>query len=186
MPHRLGWFALRSDTSVEDAEWLPARAAGFDAGFALAASLASTAQLEADPKSADAAKQLGATLAILAAIKEWETARMARAFPPEVKAKLRDNTREFHLASAGPNQWDLREMQSTKATHDASTSAATVVQFTNSNAGQPLQWIVRSASKELVTGVTLRINGKPVIDLKDRTLPSGGSLKYVGGSEAAV
>jgi len=97
MPHMLGWFALRSDTSVEDAEWLLARAAGFDAGFALAASLASTAQLEADPKSADAAKQFGATPAILAAIKEWETARMARAFPPEVKAKLRDNTREFHL-----------------------------------------------------------------------------------------
>jgi hypothetical protein len=60
MPHMLGWFALRADTSVEDAEWLLARAAGFDAGFALAASLASTAQLEADPESADAAKQFGA------------------------------------------------------------------------------------------------------------------------------
>jgi len=51
MPHMLGWFALRPDTSIEDAEWLLARAAGFDAGFALATSLASTAQLEADPSS---------------------------------------------------------------------------------------------------------------------------------------
>ena len=110
MPRMLGWFALRPDTSIEDAEWLLARAAGFDAGFALAASLASTAQLEADPDSADAAKQFGATPAILAAIKQWETARMAGAFPAGAKARLRDNTREFHLQPAGPGQWDLFEV----------------------------------------------------------------------------
>ena len=81
MPHMLGWFALRPDTSIEDAEWLLARAAGFKAGFALATSLASTAQLAADPSSADAAKRFGATPAILEAIRQWETARMADAFP---------------------------------------------------------------------------------------------------------
>ena len=107
MPHMLGWFALRPDTSIEDAEWLLARAAGFDAGFALAASLASTAQLAADPNSADAAKQFGATLAILEAIKQWETARMAGAFPPEVKAALRDNAREFHLEPVSAGGWNL-------------------------------------------------------------------------------
>jgi len=41
MPRMLGWFALRPDTSLEDAEWLLAKAAGFKAGFALATSLAS-------------------------------------------------------------------------------------------------------------------------------------------------
>ncbi len=107
MPHMLGWFALRPDTSIEDAEWMLARAAGYDAGFALAASLASTAQLGADPDSADALKQSGSTPAILAAVSRWEAARMAAAFPPEVKAMLRDNTREFHLESAGDGQWDL-------------------------------------------------------------------------------
>uniref|UniRef100_UPI00286D0C60 hypothetical protein n=1 Tax=Armatimonas sp. TaxID=1872638 RepID=UPI00286D0C60 len=44
MPRMLGWFALRPETTIEDAQWLLARAAGFDAGFALATSLASTAQ----------------------------------------------------------------------------------------------------------------------------------------------
>jgi hypothetical protein len=114
MPHMLGWFALRPETTVEDAEWLLARAAGFDSGFALAASLASTAQLQADPNSADAMKQFGATPAILAAVRQWESARMARAFPPEVKALLRDNTREFHLESAGDRQWDLYPMEKGK------------------------------------------------------------------------
>ena len=107
MPHMLGWFALNQDTTREDAEWLLARAAGYDAGFALATSLASTAQLAADPASAEALRQFGATPGILEAIRQWETARMAGAFPDNIKEALRDNSREFHLESAGPGRWDL-------------------------------------------------------------------------------
>jgi hypothetical protein len=107
MPHMLGWFALSKETTVADAEWLLARAAGFNAGFALATSLASTAQLAADPSSAEALQKHGATPAILEAIRQWETARMAGAFPENMKAELRDNTREFHLQSAGAGLWDL-------------------------------------------------------------------------------
>jgi hypothetical protein len=92
---------------VADAEWLLARAAGFDAGFALATSLASTAQLAADPSSAEALQKYGATPAILEAIRQWETARMAGAFPESAKADLRDNTKEFHLEPAGAGQWNL-------------------------------------------------------------------------------
>jgi hypothetical protein len=111
MPRMLGWFALRPETTLEDAEWLLARAAGFDAGFALATSLASTAQLQADPLSAETAKRFGAIPAILEAIHQWETARRMGAFPETLKAELRDNTREFHLEPAGANQWDLYPLQ---------------------------------------------------------------------------
>jgi hypothetical protein len=182
----LGWFALRPDTSIEDAEWLLARAAGFDAGFALAASLASTAQLEADPNSAEAAKQFGATPAILASIRQWETARMGRAFPPEIKARLCDNTREFHLQSAGPGQWDLFEARFARFAHDASKPVATELHFTNTNLGQPLQWTLTSTSKQPLPGVVVEINGQLVLDLKERALPPGGSLKYSAGPEAVI
>lgn len=111
MPRMLGWFALRPETTVEDAEWLLARAAGFDAGFALATSLASTAQLQADPASAETARRLGNVPAILEAIHQWETARRTGAFPEKLKADLRDNQREFHLEPAGQNQWDLYPIQ---------------------------------------------------------------------------
>jgi hypothetical protein len=106
IPKMLGWFALRPDTTVEDAEWLLARAAGYDAGFTLAMSPASTAQLAADPESTDASR-IGALSSILEAIKQWETARMAGAFPECIKVELRENAREFHLEPAGPNKWDL-------------------------------------------------------------------------------
>lgn len=107
MPHMLGWFSLGTNTSLADAEWLLARAAGFDAGFALAASEASTAQLAADPILGEAARQSGATAAILEAVRQWETARLSGAFPASVKEALRDNHREFHLEPAGPGRWDL-------------------------------------------------------------------------------
>ncbi|MBB6048816.1 hypothetical protein [Armatimonas rosea] len=111
MPRMLGWFALRPETTLEDAEWLLARAAGFDTGFALATSLASTAQLSADPLSAETAKRFGTIPAILEAIHQWETARRTGAFPESLKAELRDNTREFHLEPVGANQWDLYPVQ---------------------------------------------------------------------------
>jgi hypothetical protein len=186
MPHMLGWFALRPTTSLEDAEWLLARAAGFDAGFALAASLASTAQLEADAASADAARQFGATPAILAAIQQWETARMAGAFPASVKALLRDNSREFHLESAGMGQWRLYEVLGARFSQDASKPGPAEFQFTNTNAPQVLQWVVWCDAKQPVSGLKLELGGKQVVALGETTVPAGGALKYAGGAEAVI
>jgi hypothetical protein len=186
MPRMLGWFALRPDTSIEDAEWLLARAAGFNAGFALATSLASTAQLAADPASADTAKRYGATPAILESIRQWETARMAGVFPAELKSAFRDNAREFHLEPAGPGKWTVQEVHLARFTHDASQAAATEFQYAGASPEQSLQWIVRASSKAPVTGLRLAIAGAAVADLKDVTIPAGGSLKYAGGTEAVI
>ena len=186
MPRMLGWFALRPDSSIEDAEWLLARAAGFDAGFALATSLASTAQLVADPSSADTLERFGATPAILQAIEQWETARLAGAFPALVKAALRDNSREFHLQPAGNGQWDLYEVHPTRFVHNASQTSATEMRLQNSDAPQALRWIICSAAKEPVSGLAVEINSTSVVNLKDRSLPPGGSLRYMGGPEAAI
>jgi len=186
LPRMLGWFALRPDTSVEDAEWLLARAAGFDAGFTLAASLASTAQLAADPASTDAARQFGATPAILELVKQWETARMGGAFPPGLKALLRDNQREFHLEPAGAAQWDLFEVQVKHFLHDPTKIGATEATFRNENGEQAAQWILRSAGKQPVTGAALEFDGCPVVRLGERSLPPGWSLRYRGGGEAVV
>lgn len=185
MPHMLGWFALRSDTSIEDAEWLLARAAGFDAGFALAASLASTAQLEADPASADAAKQFGASPAILEAIRQWETARLAGAFSPRLKALLRDNAREFHLEPVAGQEWNLFEAHVKHLAHNAE-KASTGVDYVNTHDAQTAHWILRSAGKERVSGAELEIDGRLAATLRDRSLPPGWSLRYRGGAEAVI
>jgi hypothetical protein len=186
MPRMLGWFALRADTSLEDAQWLLARSAGFDAGFALAASLASTAQLQADPTAAETARAYGAVPSILEAIRHWETARLADAFPPAVRAALRDNAREFHLQPVGDRQWDLFEVHLERLTLDATTNNTAVLRFRRAPEWQPLQWILRSTSPQKVTGLTLTLNGRPMLDLNGVTLPPNGSLAYRGGAEAIV
>jgi hypothetical protein len=106
LPRMLGWFAVRPETTVEDAEWLCARAAGYDAGFALAVSVASTAQ----QRAADVPAAQKMIAAIFEVVNQWETARLSGAFPDSVKRQLQDLTREFHLASVGPGEWELQPM----------------------------------------------------------------------------
>jgi hypothetical protein len=105
IPHMLGWFAVRGETTPEDAEWLCARAAGYDAGFALATSFESTARQSAMGNVARMDKKKAA---IFEVIKQWETARLSGAFPESVKPGLQDVNREFHLIAIGPGEWELQ------------------------------------------------------------------------------
>ena len=107
IPRMLGWFAVRAETTPEDAEWLCARAAGFDAGFALATSFDS----KAIQSSGEVASMNNKKAAILDVVNQWETARLSGAFPESVKAGLQDVEREFRLAVIGPDEWELRPVR---------------------------------------------------------------------------
>jgi hypothetical protein len=104
LPHMLGWFSIRKDTTLADIDWLCARAAGYDAGFALAINFESQARqnsgsvLTIDPAMEE----------MFAAVSEWETARQTGAFSESLKQQLRDTSREFRLTPVGPGQWDLQ------------------------------------------------------------------------------
>ncbi len=105
LPHMMGWFSLSAKTTVADIEWMLARCAGYDAGFALSTNAAFVAnQVAARESSTPQAKRMGE---ILDAIRVWEGARLSGAFSAEQKAALRDNTREFHLEQTGPGEWML-------------------------------------------------------------------------------
>ena len=107
-------------------------------------------------------------------------------FRPKSRRQLRDNSREFHLESAGAGKWELFEVHLERGSHDAGKQAATELQFNNPYEPQPLQWIVRSTSKQAVDGLVLEINGKRILDLQNRSLPPGGCLKYAGGARAMI
>jgi hypothetical protein len=107
MPRMLGWFSVRPETTVEDAEWLCARAAGYDAGFALATSFDSQAR----QSSADVDTKHTGNRVVLEAICQWETARQTGAFPESLKKDLRDVDREFRLSAIGAGEWELHRMK---------------------------------------------------------------------------
>jgi hypothetical protein len=103
----LGWFAVRAETTPEDAEWLCARAAGYDAGFALAASFDSKATQSSSDVGGIDKKQA----AIFDVINQWETARQSDAFPESVKPALQDVNQEFHLTPVGSGEWELQPVK---------------------------------------------------------------------------
>lgn len=101
-PPMLGWFQMRLGTSdheattLDDIEWMLARAAGYNAGFALVSGL-------------DILRGNGCTDAILAAVRAWEAARHAGAFSPPQRERLRVSSTEWHLEAdpATPGSWRL-------------------------------------------------------------------------------
>lgn len=94
LPAMLGWFSLSAKTTLEDVEWLLARAAGFEAGFAFNVSLENV-------------DKNGQQEAIFNAINTWESARMVDAFSELQKQKLMDIHQEFHLEKISPQHWSL-------------------------------------------------------------------------------
>lgn len=94
LPAMLGWFSMSPQTSIEDVEWLLARSAAFDAGFAFNLSF-------------DTVNKNGQSDTIFRAIKNWETARMANAFSSEQKLMMEDIKKEFHLEPIKQNEWKL-------------------------------------------------------------------------------
>ncbi len=92
MPNMLGWFQMQPETTLADIEWMLARGAGYNAGFALVA----------DTKAVRKNPQTGV---ILDGIRIWEEARHSALFTDEQRQCLRDPSREFHLEYDG--EWHL-------------------------------------------------------------------------------
>lgn len=84
IPNMLGWFLLNKSTTLQEFEYMLARSAGYDAGYALTGSLISFV----NNKEFDA---------IAKAIRTWEEARMARVFSEKQIEALKDVQNDFSL-----------------------------------------------------------------------------------------
>jgi hypothetical protein len=167
IPSMLGWFKMAPETSLEDIEWLLARSAGFDAGYALVTSLT-------------AVSQNGNSEKILYAIREWERARMTGSFPPEVKKLMQNIRNEFHLEMEGPNNWNLYPYKIWRAEYKAG-SAIETIEIDNENPDQPVQFILSSGPENSATLIRINIDGHGNI-LIPLDLPANHYIKYTGGS----
>ncbi len=142
-PRMLGWFQLRlagndlSATSLDDIEWMLAKCAGYDAGFALYASLT-------------ALKKNGQTDEILNAIKEWENARLSSAFSDEQRKILRDSEYEFHLEKIKDGCWQIYPVLYSPVyslnleERQPGQPIVSELEFNNKFAEQPLRFTLRT------------------------------------------
>jgi len=168
LPHMLGWFSMNPQTSIEDAEWLLARAAGFDAGFAFNLSLRN---VEAN----------GQSNLIFDAIRIWETARMAGAFTPEQKTRMQDIKNEFHLEQVGENNWDLYPYHIERFDHEQKIRQPgepvhSIFNFDNPYEGQALMFLITLTGDQdavsPVEGITIEINNYSTVDIPVRMQPA--------------
>ena len=179
MPAMLGWFRMTPEISIEDVEWMLARSAAFDAGYALVASY-------------EALEGNGFADRILAAISAWEKARMADVFSADQKSRMEDVGTEFTLERADsddPADWALVEIHPEIVRHDRGVRqpgepASSTLSFENPGPEQDLGWIL-TAEDGRVSAIRLGLDGRDPV-LLPVTLEAGSSLRYEGGGEIAV
>lgn len=140
-PRMLGWFELRAAspnleaTTLDDVEWMLAKAAAYDAGFAVSTNIA-------------AMKTNAQTPAILEAVRNWEDLRQANRFSPAQREALR-GPREFHLERTGTGEWQLRPVAFSRTMScdpKPGQPAHAAWEIENPFAAQPLRLVLRAAS----------------------------------------
>jgi hypothetical protein len=94
----LGWYMLTKNTTLPEMEWMLARAAGWNAGFAM---VIRTKAIGSNPSG----------MVLLDAIHEWETARLSGAFDDSQKERLKDSRNEFHLEKIKDDEWNLYQFE---------------------------------------------------------------------------
>lgn len=176
MPGMLGWFSMRENTPVEDIEWMLARSAAFDAGYAF---VTGDRQLETNGQTAEILKLIG----------EWEKARMSSAFTAEQKEKMKDIKNEFHLETTGENSWNLSQIFSHKLKHTKTEKQPgepehSVLKFDVPELNSTLGFIITAQDAD-VSAIRFEFDNCCELTIPV-TLKTGESVRYSGGESASV
>ncbi len=177
MPGMLGWFSMKPQTSLEDIEWLLARAAGFDAGFALVT-------------SPEIARQNGLGDELLTSIKQWETARLSGAFSEEQKGRLQKIKNEFSLEPLAEYQWKLYQYEVLRFSHayqekQPGEPSFSTFEFENQFQAQPLNFIFTANENTIARNIILEMDNHSTIHI-DVAMQPEEVLKYNGGDQAIL
>lgn len=139
MPNMLGWFLLSSTTTAEDIEWMMARAAGYNAGFAL---VARYKNLQKNPN----------TTQLLALVKLWQEAYRSKIFSANQITRLKNPENDFHLEKNNLG-WKLYPFKKYKFEHEKKIlqpgePTFSQWEFVNKEIEQPLNFTLTFIGKE--------------------------------------
>lgn len=149
LPNMLGWFSLTPSTSLEDIEWMLAKGAGYNAGFALSARYNA---LKGNPN----------TDKILETIRNWEKARLGGAFSADQRQDLKNVSKEFRLKEIANNEWKLLAFQNhlfefTKIELQPGQPTYTEWKFNNGSSEQPLRFVISLEGAGAVGDISLDV-----------------------------
>lgn len=176
MPGMLGWFSMRNNTPVEDIEWMLARSAAFNAGYAF---VSGSEQFKTNGQSDEILKLIG----------EWEKARMSDAFTAEQKEQMKDINNEFHLESIDDNHWKLYPIHSFKFKHEDKVKQPgeplfSTFTFENPEEKETMNFIL-TAQDASISKIKMELDNSRDITLPV-TLAAGESARYSGGNSVEI
>ena len=177
MPCMLGWFSMRDNTSIEDIEWMLARSAAFDAGYALVT-------------SNKLVKKNGFGNEILEKIAQWEKARLGGAFSIDQKKRMEDIKAEFSLETLGKGKWNLIPYHLQRFEHKFRVRQPgepiwSTFDFNNMNGEQALQFILTTTNESTASNISIEIDNYKKIALPLKLGPNQ-NLKYDGEKEVVL
>ena len=176
MPGMLGWFSMKAETSVEDIEWMLARSAAFDAGYAFVVDYNS---LEKNQH----------TDQILHLIGEWEKLRISGSFNEDQKKLMEDINNEYQLQKKGDKDYHLAHIQSYKFRHrkqikQPGEPVHREFTFEQKAEESPLNFNIQ-ARNGTVSDIKIEIDHFKEISFPG-VLKAGETIKYKGGPHAIL
>jgi len=176
MPGMLGWFKMTPETSIEDIEWMLARSAAFNAGYAFVTGYETLAE---NNHSENILKLLG----------QWEKARMSGAFSEEQKRRMEDIKNEFHLETINKNEWKLYQVFSYKFKHEKKEMQPgepnhSIFTFENLTTEQTMNFILTAVDGDM-ENVRMEIDNDKKLFIP-MAMKAGETIKYNGGDRAKI
>ena len=176
MPAMLGWFKLTGETSIEDIEWMLARSAAFNAGYAFVVRQEDLLKNKFSDK-------------ILKLLGDWEEARISGAFTTEQKQRMEDLNNEFMLEKTGENRWELTQVYSFKFKHEKKIRQPGEPLYSTFNFENPLENkqlnFILKAENGKIKDIKLEIDNYKSV-LLPIALNENEILKYSGRKKATI
>jgi len=104
-PNMLGWFWYREGTTLEEMEWMLARAAGWDAGYAL---VVNPGDIPKNENTGD----------VIKAIRTWEEAKNRDIFSDSQKKLLKAGENDFSLVKISESEFHLQYYRKLNFSHE--------------------------------------------------------------------
>ena len=171
-PNMLGWFWYQAGTTLEEMEWMLARAAGWNAGYAL---VVNPGDLDKNPN----------TDQVIEAIRTWEEAKTRAIFTESQKILLKAGENDFSLVKISDNEFQLQYYKKVLFTHEnlvlqPGQPHYSEWKFTNAYEEQDLYFrLLASGEEGELEALVLELNGSHTLEIPF-VLKAGFSCIYDG------
>ncbi len=177
-PNMLGWFQFKSNTTFEEMEWMLARAAGWNAGYAL---VVHPENIDANP----------ITNEVIQLIRVWEEAKNRHIFNDEQKRLLKAGENDFSLSKISNREFHLQYYTKDHFEHEnivlqPGQPNYSEWEFDNTSEKQLLYFkLGADGTKGSIENITIELDSYQTIEIPVQ-LSAGTSIIYNGSDQLLI